>query len=181
MIRATFDSNCIIVYQAYNTIIANSAIANGTFDKGYNFDRMTWIKTSFLWMMYRSDWAQKINQERILQITMCRQGFDYIINNAVPTKYDSTIFPTHDAWKNELKHSEIRVQWDPDRDIFGNDNGRRAVQLGIKGDILHKFVNEWINNIDDITDYVTELKIKRDNGISIQHLLPIETEYVINL
>ena len=31
---------------------------------------MSWIKTSFLWMMHRSGWGTKENQERILQINI---------------------------------------------------------------------------------------------------------------
>ena len=59
-IRAVFDANTIRVYQAYNDIIADEAIALDTFGKSFQLNRMTWIKTSFLWMMYRSGWAQKI-------------------------------------------------------------------------------------------------------------------------
>ena len=37
--------------------------------------------------MYRSGWASKENQERILAIDVKREGFDYIMNNAVDSNY----------------------------------------------------------------------------------------------
>ena len=47
------------MYQAYNNTIANEAIENGKFGLNFKRDRMTWIKPSFLWMMYRSGWGLK--------------------------------------------------------------------------------------------------------------------------
>jgi hypothetical protein len=44
------------VYQAYSPHIAHAAIAAGTFVTPFKQGRMTWIKPSFLWMMYRSGW-----------------------------------------------------------------------------------------------------------------------------
>lgn len=52
-IRALYTNNTIRVYQAYNAMIAKEAIKKGTFGNNFKMDRMTWIKPSFLWMMYR--------------------------------------------------------------------------------------------------------------------------------
>ena len=40
--------------------------------------------------------------------------------------------------EEKLQNSEVRCQWDPDRDIYGNSIGRRAIQLGIKGETVKK-------------------------------------------
>ena len=48
----------------------------------YSFTRMTWVKTNFLWMMYRSGWGRKRNQERTLAIYLTREGFDTILRGA---------------------------------------------------------------------------------------------------
>ena len=54
----------VVVYQAFNPEIAQYAVQNQHFGgPAYNFNRMSWIKTNFLWMMYRSGWATKKNQE----------------------------------------------------------------------------------------------------------------------
>nr|WP_240038802.1 MULTISPECIES: DUF4291 family protein [Okeania] len=39
---------------------------------------MSWIKTNFLWMMYRSAWGSKTGQEIILAVTIKRTAFDGI-------------------------------------------------------------------------------------------------------
>ncbi len=52
-VRAVFDAESILVYQAYGHEIADAALAAGTFVAPFNMNRMTWIKPSFLWMMYR--------------------------------------------------------------------------------------------------------------------------------
>ncbi|EFG35342.1 DUF4291 family protein [Fusobacterium vincentii] len=67
-IYTKFDDKTIRVYQAYNNVIADEAIKLGTFGEHFSLTRMTWIKPSFLWMMYRCGWAEKENQERILAI-----------------------------------------------------------------------------------------------------------------
>lgn len=48
----------------------------------YNPVRMTWVKTNFLWMMFRSGWASKPNQERVLAIFVRRERFDYYLTCA---------------------------------------------------------------------------------------------------
>jgi len=54
-IRAVYEDRTIRVYQAYSAAIADTALARGTFvSPPFKMERMTWIKPSFLWMMYRS-------------------------------------------------------------------------------------------------------------------------------
>jgi len=74
-IRALHDDQTITVYQAYAPEIAEPAVAAGRFTAGFHRDRMTWIKPSFLWMMYRCGWAAKPGQERVLAIRIRRGPF----------------------------------------------------------------------------------------------------------
>ncbi|MBQ1688320.1 MAG: DUF4291 family protein [Lachnospiraceae bacterium] len=39
--------------------IANEAVAKGAFGSHFSMNRMSWIKPSFLWMMYRCGWGTK--------------------------------------------------------------------------------------------------------------------------
>ncbi|MDB5288908.1 MAG: hypothetical protein JWL69_149 [Phycisphaerales bacterium] len=50
-IRADYDRQTIVVYQAYRPQIAEAALAAGKFVPPFSFGRMTWIKPSFLWLM----------------------------------------------------------------------------------------------------------------------------------
>lgn len=176
-IRALYDDKTIRIYQAYNNKIADEAIKNGTFGKNFNRERMTWIKPSFLWMMYRSGWATKENQERILAIDIKREAFDFIVEHAVPSSFDESRYVSIDDWKNQVKESSVRVQWDPERDLYGNPLEYRSIQLGIRGDIVNKYVDEWIVKITDLTKYVAEIKLLLDNKNDIADLLPKERIY----
>lgn len=155
----------IFVYQAFNDKIADYAIENQKFGgQEYSFDRMTWIKPNFLWMMYRSDWANKdSNQSRILAIEMTFEGFQELLAEGILTSYNET-YGDESAWKEKLNTSNVRIQWDPDHNIKGDKLKRRAVQIGIKNEALKKFNSKFIKSIQDITAFVKEQKEKIDSG-----------------
>lgn len=176
-IRAVYSQETIRVYQAYSHDIAKEAVELGTFGHKFKMERMTWIKPSFLWMMYRCGWAAKENQERVLAIDIKRDAFDYIVQNAVRSSYREDMGISYSEWKEQIRQSDIRCQWDPERDIFGNPLEYRSIQLGLRGQAVYSYVNDWIVRIEDITHYVNDLREKRDSGIDISLLLPQEKPY----
>lgn len=144
----------IIVYQAFNDAIADYAVANQKFGgPAYSFTRMTWIKPNFLWMMYRSGWAQKENQNRVLAIEISLEGFFELLKEGVVSSYDPC-YGSHEEWKRQLELSDVRIQWDPDHGLHGEKLKRRAVQIGIRDGALQKFNDEYIQRIDDISSFV---------------------------
>jgi hypothetical protein len=78
-ILAGYDERGIHVYQAFNSAIVEAALACGTFADGFSFERMTWIKPSFGWMLYRSGYAMKERQERIVRVQLSHEGFRAIL------------------------------------------------------------------------------------------------------
>ena len=176
-IRAVYDENSVRVYQAYSDAIADEAVKLGTFGKHFSLNRMTWIKPSFLWMMYRCGWAEKENQERVLAIDIKRSGFDYAVKNAVISTYRDDSGISREEWQVLVKNSDIRIQWDPEKDIDGNNLSYRSIQLGLRGQAVKDYVNDWILNITDITDYVKELNMLRKSGSDISGRLPKEEIY----
>ncbi|WP_334074415.1 MULTISPECIES: DUF4291 domain-containing protein [Paenibacillus] len=174
---AKYTDNYVTVYQAFNHLIADEVLERKTFGPSFKLDRMTWIKPSFLWMMHRSGWGNKNDQERILSIDLSREGFDYILSKAVLTKYKPKIHESSAKWKAMLDESDMVCQWDPDRDIYGNKLDRRAIQLGLRGEAVQKYVNEWIHTINDITDMVHDWKRQISIGPFNSDLLPVEREY----
>src|SRR3954467_13565253 len=78
-ILAHFDADSIVVYQAYRPTIGRYAAAHQRFSGEFSFARMSWIKTNFLWMMYRSGWGTKPDQEVTLAIRIRRAGFDQLL------------------------------------------------------------------------------------------------------
>lgn len=176
-IRAVYTENTIRVYQAYSAYIADEALELGTFGAHFKRERMTWIKPSFLWMMYRCGWAEKAGQERVLAIDIKRDAFDGLVEQAVLSKYDQDIYNSYEEWKDQIHHSDVRCQWDPERDIYGNPMEYRSIQIGIRGEAVQKYVDEWIVKVSDITDTVKKMKEMRDRGEDITDLLPAEKVY----
>lgn len=180
IIHAKYNENTVTVYQAFNNKIADEVLNEGRFGSSFNINRMTWIKPSFLWMMYRSGWGTKKDQERVLSINIVREGFDLILSRAVLTKYKSKIHGTPAEWKSKLKNSEIRCQWDPDRDIYGNKLEKKAIQLGLSGGAVNQYLNEWICSINDISTTVCEWREQIKLGTFEIMLLPTEIEYKVD-
>lgn len=129
-IFAQYDRQCIRVYQAYNPVIAKEAVALQTFGENFNVNRMTWIKSSFLWLMYRSNWGTKKNQECILAIDIYQSEFHKMLKKAVLTSPDSASY-TGSQWEKAFDETTVYCQWDPDRNINGNAINRAAIQMGI--------------------------------------------------
>jgi hypothetical protein len=75
-IRARHTASTITVYQAYSPEIGLPAARDGRFPAAWKRGGMTWIKPSFLRMMYRSGWGTKEGQETVLAVEITRDGFD---------------------------------------------------------------------------------------------------------
>lgn len=176
-IRAVYSEDTVRVYQAYSADIAGEAVKLGTFGPKFKMERMTWIKPSFLWMMYRCGWGTKEDQEHILAIDIPREKFEFLVRNAVLSAYDETVYKSREEWKELIQHSEIRCQWDPERDIHGNALEYRSLQIGIRGSLVREYVNEWIIQLTDITEYVRSLRERKDMRQDIAELLPHEKVY----
>jgi Domain of unknown function (DUF4291) len=177
-IIAQFDDEGVVVYQAYRQEIGDFAATNGYFGGDcFSLDRMSWIKPNFLWMMYRSGWGQKDSQEVILAVKIKRAAFDTILANAVWSKYLPEQYPTETDWKRAGFNSDVRLQWDPDHDPIGGKLERKAIQLGLRGEMLALYVREWIVWVEDISEFVRE---QRQNlGDLDQLIVPIETIYPV--
>jgi hypothetical protein len=156
-IRADYDARTIVVYQAYRKELALPAAREGRFVPPFSRERMTWIKPSFLWMMERSNWAQKPGQEHVLAIRITRAGWEEALRNAVLTTYHPGIDPNYDAWQRRLDQAPVRVQWDPERTIRGERLPYRSIQVGLSRAIVDRYVDEWTVAIRDITPDVRRI------------------------
>ncbi|MBE9114804.1 DUF4291 domain-containing protein [Lusitaniella coriacea LEGE 07157] len=180
IILAQYDADSIVVYQAYRSAIGHFAAQNGYFGGEFKLSRMTWIKPNFLWMMYRSGWGMKEGQEVILAIRILRSAFDSILAQAVFSKYIPEIYENPQQWSQALKVSDVRLQWDPDRSPAGGKLERRAIQLGLRGEVAMKYSRDWIISIEDISEFVAE---QRQHVITKNYdtlFMPKECIYEVN-
>lgn len=165
----------IVVYQAYKPSIAKFAVKNQYLGgQDFSYKRMSWIKPNFLWMMYRCGWAKKENQERVLAIWITKSDFEEILKQAAFSSFNPKYFLNEQDWKNELEIKKVRLQWDPDHDPYGIKLERRAIQLGLKDEVLEKFGKQQIKYIMDITDFVKEQKYYVDKNQLDKLLVPVE-------
>jgi hypothetical protein len=155
-IMAQFDDESVIVYQAFRPAIGHFAAKNGFFGGEFSLNRMSWIKPNFLWMMYRSGWTSKQGQEVVLAVRLKRLAFDELLRLAVHSSFVPEVYENEAAWKAAVGASEVRLQWDPDHDPSGAPVERRAIQLGLRGEVLAKYAKEWLIGIEDVSQFVQE-------------------------
>ncbi|WP_047246185.1 DUF4291 domain-containing protein [Maribacter thermophilus] len=181
-IRAAFDSETITVYQAYNKGIALPAIKNNKFEKPFSFNRMTWIKPSFLWLMERSNWGNKSNQDYILGIKIKRPYWDKALSMGVLTDPDKHVYSSGHEWEQKFKEAKVHIQWDPERTLKGGKLQERTIQVGISRFLIEAYNNEWISEIIDLTPLVKKINALRKAGKykEAKRLLPIEKVYPLD-
>jgi hypothetical protein len=179
VILAQYHDDSIVVYQAYAEPIGRFAATHGYFGGDFKLSRMTWIKPSFLWMMYRSGWGTKDSQEVVLAIRLQRSAFDEVLSLAAHSTFKPNIYASRDDWKTDVARSNVRVQWDPDRSPVGGELQRRAIQLGLRGKVAARYAREWIREIEDISEFVRE---QREHAVARDYdrlLTPTEEVYPV--
>lgn len=173
-ILSSWDESTVVVYQAYRASIGRFAAEHGYFGGDFSLNRMSWVKPNFLWMMYRSGWGTKPDQEVILAVRLKRAAFDEILAAAVPSSWDRDRYADRAAWQDAVAASDVRLQWDPDHAPSGAPLERRAIQLGLRGSFLARYAREWIVGIEDISPIVAR---ERANIGTADLLVPAERVY----
>lgn len=179
ILAQTSNGDHLIVYQAYKKSIAEYAVKHQKLGgPDFSFNRMSWIKPNFLWMMYRCGWATKLGQEHVLALWIPQRFFDQILENAISSSFSSDQHVNIEAWRRELEQKDVRLQWDPDHDPYGKPVERRAIQLGLKGHFLKEFATHEVAQISDITPFVREQSKFVDVRDLGRLIVPAEEVYV---
>lgn len=182
-IRAVYDEKIIRVYQAYNDDITDSALEKRTFvSPPFKLERMTWIKPSFLWMMYRSGWGKKdIDQSRILAIDISRQGFDWALNHSC-LSHQSKNFADKQQWLKFKNTFPVRIQWDPERNLHLQPQKHRSIQIGLSKEAVKLYVDKWIQSITEVTQLASQINdlVNDKKFEDAKSLLPKEKVYPVS-
>jgi len=142
--NAEWDDEGVYFYQAYPKEIAGYALEHQRFGgKHWKEMRMTWIKPSFAWMLYRSGYGEKSGQEIILKIKLGHSVLAELLKRCKPAietreipkcnkntikeiGTSKSVNRTSVICFNNIDYSNTirvggkggRVQWDPERDIL---------------------------------------------------------------
>mmetsp|Transcript_71302 Transcript_71302/g.133369 ORF Transcript_71302/g.133369 Transcript_71302/m.133369 type:complete len:254 (+) Transcript_71302:59-820(+) len=176
-----YDDEGVYVYQAYCSEIADYAVLHQQLGgPAFNPTRMTWIKPSFAWMLYRAGYALKHKQEHILKLKLPHDALAGLLSSC--------------SCKHGGGGSKGRVQWDPARDLMSSEGkGKgieprkclrdRAIQIGLSRDLSERYVQSIIS-IADVTALAQQVGVAhhaKDVTVAmreLQHLLPTERPYV---
>jgi hypothetical protein len=178
-VRAWYDEHTITLYQAYSVEITERALTAGTFVAPFKLDRITWIKPSFLWMMYRSGWATKPGQERVLAIAITRDGFEWALAHSCLSHYEPDTHASRAAWAEQQRDCPVRVQWDPERSLRLGPLDHRTIQIGLSGKAARRYVSQWIVQLRDLTSLAREAGalVARGDLATAQAIRPAERPY----
>ena len=178
-IRASYTDTTIRIYQAYSDAIADAALKHGRFvSPPFSMNRMTWIKPSFLWMMDRAGWGDKDDgQRRILAIDITHDGFNWALENSCPSERPHGL--DDEGWRRLKDASPVRIQWDPERDLHFVPLPHRAIQIGLSGEAVRRYVQVWITGITDVTTLAHDIgaDVKAGALDVARAKLPIERPY----
>lgn len=139
---------------------------------------MTWIKPSFLWMMYRAGWGYKDqNQSRILAIDISREGFEWALEHSCGSHPDPSM--SREDWAILKENSPVRIQWDPERNLLSEPQAHRSIQIGLGKAVADLYINEWIQKITEVTDvaHTIHALISGADLDGAQAMLPPEKPY----
>jgi hypothetical protein len=181
-VRARHTPDTLTVYQAYRPAIGGPAARTGRFPASWKRDRMTWIKPSFLWMMYRCGWALKEDQQTVLAVEISREGFLWALRHACLSHHVPALHGDAAAWKRQLRQAPTRVQWDPERNLRLDPLPHRSLQLGLGGEAVERYADEWIRGIEDVTPLAREIHawVRAGELERAARLLPRERPYPLD-
>lgn len=160
--RGEWDAEGVYVYQAYRPEIADWALENQKFGgPAWKAARMTWIKPSFAWMLYRSGYGEKPGQtQRVLKVKVSHATMAHFLSHCKCVDYNK------DTRKKQKKKKQTqhegggngRIQWDPERDLFQSEKKeprrmlrQRAIQIGLAGSLSEYYVSHIIS-IEEVTE-----------------------------
>ena len=121
-------------------------------------------------MMYRSYWGTKEGQEVTLAVRLRREFFESLLAQAVPSSWDRNLYATHEDWSRAVGQSAVRLQWDPDHHPSGAKLERRAIQLGLRGEVLEAFGRRELLGVTDLSEFVATQRARLSaDGVTALH------------
>jgi hypothetical protein len=115
----------------------------------------------------------------VLAIRIRRAGSEWALDHSVLSGYDGRVHASRDEWKQEMRRRPVRIQWDPEPDLHLQPMPDRSLQVGLRGEAVHRYIDEWIVGIDDVTELSHAVHALTGEGLTAEaaRLLPAERRY----
>ncbi len=152
-VRAAQTGTTVRVYQACPPAVADAALEKQTFEP----DGTVWLDPSFRLAAYHSGNGSKPGRERILAVDLTRAGFEWALAHPGP----------------------VLIQWDTERDLDHTPLNFQAIRIGLTGEALGRYVDEWITAITDVTPVMRDISglLATDQLHKAVKLVPHEPPY----
>ena len=66
------------------------------------------------------------------------------------------LYQSKEKWQDQVKSSNARLQWDPDHNPYGTKLERKAIQVGLRNDLIKSFSKDDLVEVEDISGFVKE-------------------------
>lgn len=109
-------------------------------------------------MMYRSGWASRPGQERVLTVTITRDGFEWALAHSSLSHFLPGTYANEAEWAERKAASPVRVQWDPERSLLLEPLAHRTIQIGLGEGAVRRYVEDWITSVADLTPLAHEIR-----------------------
>lgn len=93
--------------------------------------------------------------------------------------FDSAGYASRESWSQRLKHTPVRIQWDPERSIRLGVLPYRSLQIGLSGEAIDRYVDEWVVGLTDLTGSARAIHdlLRDGDEPAAKALLPAECAY----
>lgn len=86
-----------------------------------------------------------------MAIEITREGFEWALRHSCLSHYIPGEEISQEEWRKKLRASPVRVQWDPERDISMRSLSYRSIQIGLSGEAVGRYIDDWIISVTDVT------------------------------
>ncbi|MFD1604451.1 DUF4291 family protein [Flavobacterium artemisiae] len=170
--RQTFElveviEQYVLLYQSHERETADEAVKNQKFNYPANESSVVNpLKLSFLSMMYGGSWTAEKEGQRMLAIWIEKEAFVEILNTATEVAAGE--------YQKEILNQKVKLEWRPDRDAAGSETQSKTAVFHLDNDAFEKLINDKIECIMDVTDFVLEQNVHIINGDLDKLLIPKE-------
>lgn len=154
----------VLLYQAHQRKAADQAVSSQKFNSVYEGAIINSLQMSFLSMIFSQNWAG--DEQRLLAVWIKKEAFVEILHQAAAIAGREN--------QKDVQTQKVKLEWHPYLDALGRETARETPVFYLENHAFEKLVNEKVECIMDITDFVLEQQRHIENGDIDKLLIPKE-------